>query len=157
MLDVSVNTNSFSVQRSVIASAALTRDRVLHFLSRKKKFYSLNFHVIDIKHLFQCKRLLYYLEVIFYLTRGVIYNTNISNMAAIILLQMKKWHWGRLSQISRGKLSQVLCLCVCVCVRARACVCYNTILVYTIQHRKLCTCMFIFKENVWVFSNIFDR
>ena len=34
-------------------SAALTRDRVLHFLPRKKKFYSLNFHVIDIKHLFK--------------------------------------------------------------------------------------------------------
>ena len=52
ILYVSVNANSFLVQNSVIASAALTGDRVLHFLSRKKKFYSLNFHVIDIKHLF---------------------------------------------------------------------------------------------------------
>ena len=49
ILHMSVNTNSFAVQCSVIASAALTRDRVLHVLPRKKKFYSLNFHVIDIK------------------------------------------------------------------------------------------------------------
>ena len=34
---------------------------------------------------------------------------------------------------------------------------YNTIVVYTIHHRQLCTCMFIFKENVWVFCNIFDQ
>ena len=63
---MSVNTNSFAVQCSVIASAALTRDRVLHLLSRKKKFYSPNFHVIDIKHLFQCNRLLYYLKECFF-------------------------------------------------------------------------------------------
>ena len=41
-------------------------------------------------------------------------NINISNMA---VLQIKKWRWGRLSQISRGKLSQVVCVCVCVCVK----------------------------------------
>ena len=52
ILDVSVNANSFPVQCSMIASAALIRDRVLHFLARKKKIYSLNFHLIDIKHLF---------------------------------------------------------------------------------------------------------
>ena len=57
-------------------------------------------------------------------------------MAATILLQIKKWRWGRLSQISRGNLSEVVCVCVCLCV------CYNTIVVYTIHHRKLCTCMF---------------
>ena len=66
ILDVSVNANSSPVQYSVIASAALTRDRVLHFLPRKKKIYSLNFHVIDIKHVFQCNRLLYYLEECFF-------------------------------------------------------------------------------------------
>ena len=48
---MSVNANFFPVQCSVIASAALTRGRVLHFLPRKKNFYSLKFHVIDIKHL----------------------------------------------------------------------------------------------------------
>ena len=58
ILDVPVNANSFPVQRSVIASAALTRDRGLHFLPRKKKIYSLNFHVINIEHLFQYNRLL---------------------------------------------------------------------------------------------------
>ena len=65
VLEVSVNANSFSVQCSMIASAALTRDRVLHFLPLKKKFYSLNFHVIDIEYLFQCNRLLYYLKKCF--------------------------------------------------------------------------------------------
>ena len=35
-------------------------------------------------------------------------------------------------------------LYVFVCV----CVCYNTIVVYTIHHRKLCACIFILKENV---------
>ena len=66
ILDVSVNADSFAAQYSVIASAALTRDRVLHFLPQKKKFYSLNFYVIDIKHLFQCNRLLYYLKECFF-------------------------------------------------------------------------------------------
>ena len=41
---------------------ALTRDRVLHYLPRQVKFYSLSFHVIDIKRLFQRNKLLYYLE-----------------------------------------------------------------------------------------------
>ena len=59
---VSVNANSFWVQCSVIVSAVLTRDGVLHYLSSQVKFYSLSFHVIDIKHLFQRNKLLYYLE-----------------------------------------------------------------------------------------------
>ena len=42
----------------------------------------------------------------FYLTRGLVKHINISNMAAMILLRMRKWRWGRLSQISRGNLSQ---------------------------------------------------
>ena len=45
-----------------MASAALTRDRVLHYLPRQVKFYSLSFHVIDIKRFFQRNKLLYYLE-----------------------------------------------------------------------------------------------
>ena len=38
ILSVSANSNSLPVQCSVIASAALTRDRVLYFLPRKKNF-----------------------------------------------------------------------------------------------------------------------
>ena len=62
ILDVSVNANSFCVQCSVMVSAALTRDQVLHYLLRQVKFYSLSFHVIDIKRLFQCNKLLYYFK-----------------------------------------------------------------------------------------------
>ena len=62
ILDVSVNANSFCDQYSVMESAALNRDRVSHYFPRKVKFYSLSFHVIDIKRLFQCNKLLYYLE-----------------------------------------------------------------------------------------------
>ena len=50
---------AFSVQ---MASAALTRDRVLHYFPRQIKFYSLSFHIIDIERLFQRNKLLYYLE-----------------------------------------------------------------------------------------------
>ena len=60
--DVSVNASSFCFQCSVMASAALTRDRVLHYLSRQVKFNSRGFHVIDIKRLFQRNKLLNYLE-----------------------------------------------------------------------------------------------
>ena len=117
ILDVSVNANSFPVQYFVIASAALTRDRVLHFLPRKTKFYSLNFHVIrDIKHLFQCNKLLYYLKVFFYRTRGLLNNINISNMAAIILLQIKKNDAGAGCHKFHGASCRKLCVCVCVCV-----------------------------------------
>ena len=45
-----------------MAPAALTRDRVLHHVPRQIKFYSLSFHVIDIKRLFQRNKMLYYLE-----------------------------------------------------------------------------------------------
>ena len=45
-----------------MASAALTRDRVLHYLPRQVKFYSLSFNEIDIKLLFQPNKLLYDLE-----------------------------------------------------------------------------------------------
>ena len=38
------------------------RDRILHYLPRQVKFYSLSFHVIHIKRLFQRNKLLYYLE-----------------------------------------------------------------------------------------------
>ena len=49
--------------RSMMASAALTRDRVLHYLPRQVKFYSLSFHVIDIKRLLQRNGLLYFIEM----------------------------------------------------------------------------------------------
>ena len=62
ILDVSVNANSFCVQCSVMESAALTRDRVLHYFLRQVKIYSRSFHVIDIKRLFRRNKLLYYLE-----------------------------------------------------------------------------------------------
>ena len=51
--------------RSVLcdgSAMALTRDRVLHYLPRQVKFYSLSFHVIDINCLFQRSKLLCYLE-----------------------------------------------------------------------------------------------
>ena len=59
---MSVNANSLPVQCFIMASAALTRDQVLHYLPRQVKFYSLSFHVIDIKRLSQRDKLLYYLE-----------------------------------------------------------------------------------------------
>ena len=59
---VFVNANSFCAQCSVVASAALTRDRVLHYLPRHVKFYSLSSHVIDIKRLFQRNKLLHCLK-----------------------------------------------------------------------------------------------
>ena len=36
---------------------------------------------------------------------GLVNNINISNKVAVSLLQVKKWRWGKLSQISQGKLS----------------------------------------------------
>ena len=54
ILDVSVNSNSFCVQFSVMTSAVLTRDRVLHYLLRQVKSYSLSFHVIDIFNAINC-------------------------------------------------------------------------------------------------------
>ena len=58
-----MNANSFRIQYNMIASAALIRDRVLHFLPQKVvKFDSLRFHAIDIERLFQRNRLLYYLK-----------------------------------------------------------------------------------------------
>ena len=58
---MSVNANSFCVQCSVIASVALTGDRVLHYLPCQVKFHSLSFHVIDIERIFRRNnKLLYY-------------------------------------------------------------------------------------------------
>ena len=77
-------------------------------------------------------------------------------MAAIILLQIKN-DAGAGCHEFHGASYHKLCVRVrarvCVCV----CVCYNTKVVYTMYHQKLCTCMFILKENVWVFSNIYER
>ena len=69
-------------------------------------------------------------------------------------------YWARIETTGNMiPLSLCVCVCVCVCVRVcvRARVCYNTIVVYTIHRRKLCTCMLIVKENVWVFCSIFDQ
>ena len=44
-------------------------------------------------------------KVSFYQISRLIKNINTSNMVAVSLLQVKKWRWGRLSQISQGKLS----------------------------------------------------
>ena len=41
----------------------------------------------------------------FYRKRGLVNNINISNMVAVSLLPVKKLRWGKLSQISQGKLS----------------------------------------------------
>ena len=46
----------------MMVSAALTRDRVLHYLPRQIKCYSLSFHVINIKRRFQRNRLLFILK-----------------------------------------------------------------------------------------------
>ena len=45
-----------------MASAALTGDRVFHYLPRQVKFHSLSFQVIEIERLFQRNKLLFYLE-----------------------------------------------------------------------------------------------
>ena len=73
------------------------------------------------------------------------------------MLQIKK-DAGAGGHKFHGANCHKVCVCVCVCVRARAfasvcayvCarVCYTTIVVYTIHHRKLCTCIVILKENV---------
>ena len=44
-------------------------------------------------------------KVSFYRTLGLVNNKNISHMVAVSLLQVKKLRWGKLSQISQGKLS----------------------------------------------------
>ena len=74
ILDVSVNANSFCVQCSVMASTALTRDRVIYYLPRQVKFYSLSFHVIDIERLFQRNTLTLSWKVSFYRIRGLFNN-----------------------------------------------------------------------------------
>ena len=47
-----VNANSFCVQCSVLASAALTRDRILHYLPLQVKFYFLGLREIELSTLF---------------------------------------------------------------------------------------------------------
>ena len=89
-----------------MASAALARDRVLHYLPRQVKFYSLSSHVIDIKRLFQRNKLLYCLERSpFTESSRLVNNLIIYNMVAVSLLQVKKLRWGKLSQILQRKVS----------------------------------------------------
>ena len=79
----------------------------------------------------------------FYLTRGLVNNINISNMAAIILLQIKKMTLGQVVTNFTGQVVASFAR-----TRAGVCVCYNTIVVYSIHLQKICNCMFILKENV---------
>ena len=67
---MSVNANSFCVQCSVMASTALTRDRVLNYLPRQVKCYYLSFYVIDIERFFQRNKLLYTSQQHKYLKHG---------------------------------------------------------------------------------------
>ena len=55
-----------------------------------------------------------------------------------------------LEQVVTNFTGQVVASCACVCARARASMCYNTTVVYTIHHRKLCTCMFRLKEIFFI-------
>ena len=74
-----------------MASAVLTRDPTLYYLPRQIKFYSLSFHVIYIQRLLP--------------------NTWASQQHKYLKhggrepVASKKWRWGKLSQISQGKLS----------------------------------------------------
>ena len=129
ILDVSVNANSFPVQCSVIASAALTRDRVFYFLPWKKKFYSLNFHVIDIKHRFRFSRLLYCQKTIV-LKSIFLHNSWIGQQYQYLKYVHDNPVANKnitLGQVVTNFTGQVVtsCSCVCACVHARVCVCYN--------------------------------
>ena len=112
---MSVNANSFSVMCSVIASAALTRDRVLYFLPRKKKFY----YVIDIKHLFHCNRLLYYLRECF------LPNTWVGQQCQYVKYGGDNPVANKtitLGQVVTNFTAQVVTSCVCVCMCVCVCV-----------------------------------
>ena len=144
-------------------SCSVIRDRVscldyrssFIFSSPEKKIYLLNFHVIDIKHLFQCNRLLYYFKECFLSNTWAGQQYQYLKHGGDNPVANKKWRWGRLSQISRGKLSLVVCVCVCVCV------CYNTIFVYTVYSRIHSSPetmhLYVYIKRKCFFSNIFER
>ena len=91
------------------ASYWLPLVRIHYHLTLNGNFSQGSFHAIDIKQLFQSNRLLYYIKECPFTEYNnrtpIVNNINISNMATVSLLQVKKWRWGRLPQISRGKLS----------------------------------------------------
>ena len=72
--------------RSVLCDgiSCLDQKSSLHYLPRKVKFYSLSFHVIDIKRLFRRNKLLYYLERCPFTDR-LVNNIHISSMVAVTL------------------------------------------------------------------------
>ena len=112
--------------------------------------YSLNFHVIDIKHLFHAIDCYIILESVFlsntwagqqyqYLKHG---GDNPVAIKKITVGQVVTNFTGQVVASCAPCARACVCGCVCVCAR------YKTIVVYTIHHRKLSTCMFILKENV---------
>ena len=134
---MSVNADWFAAQCSVIASATLTRDRVLHFLPRNKNFTNAFF----LPNTWSGQQYQY-------LKHGG--DNPVANKTMT------------LGQVVTNFTRQVLTSgsCVCVCARARACVCvcacmcgcahtrvcYNTIVVCAIHHWKLCTLEPLYKR-----------
>ena len=106
IIGVAVNAKLFRVQCSIMASAALTKDRLLHYLPGQVKFYRLSFQVIYIKRLFQRNNC-------YIILKGVLLpNTWASQQHKYLkqggrepVVSKKKWRWGKLSQISQGTLS----------------------------------------------------
>ena len=113
---MSVNVNSFPIQCYVIASAALTRDRVLHFLPRKENFYSLNFHVID-----------------GYIILKSVFLPNTWTGQQYQYLK----HSGDNPVANKKMPGQVVTNFTRQVVTSCECVYYNTIVIYTIHPRKL--------------------
>ena len=144
---------------------ASTRDRILHYLPRQVKFYSLSFHVIDIKRLFRRNKLLLLSwKVSFYRIRGLVNNINISNMVAVSLLQLNndagascpKLHRTscQLQNIANFQVKNVSNFMEC------------SIDKMTLKHKKTCrnkltlssgTLMFRLKDKFSVFPNFFDE
>ena len=78
-------------------------------------------------------------RVFFYLTRGLVNNINISNMAAVIMLQIKNDAGAGCHKFHEASCHKFVRVCMRVSKH------HSDI---TIHHWKLCTCIFILKENV---------
>ena len=85
----------------------------------EKKFYKLNFHVIDIKHLFQCNRLLYYLKECFLPNTWAAQQYQYLKHGGDNPVANKKMTLG---QVVTNFTGQVVTSCVWVCV----CACVTT-------------------------------
>ena len=85
-----------------MASAASTRDRVLHYIPRQVKLYSLIFHIIDIKRLFHHNKLISSWKMFLteYVGTWASQQHKYLELLAVSLLQVRKWRWGKLSLIS---------------------------------------------------------